>query len=221
MDIICDNCQSKFKIPDDKIPAGKVVTLPCPKCKNKISIGSSKKNDDNKQDQEAGIGAFDQVDSDAYDASEKPFDFIEEEGKTALICESDPSIKKKITDVLHIMDYHFTEAESARHALKNLRYHTYDMIIVNEDFDTMNPDTNGVLVFLERLNMAVRRNIFVTMISNRFHTMDNMMTFNKSVNLIINTENINDLDKILQRGITDNEFFYRVYRESLKETGKI
>ena len=95
------------------------------------------------------------------------------------------------------------------------------MIIVNEDFDTMNPDTNGVLVFLERLNMAVRRNIFVTMISNRFHTMDNMMTFNKSVNLIINTENINDLDKILQRGITDNEFFYRVYRESLKETGKI
>ena len=74
---------------------------------------------------------------------------------------------------------------------------------------------------LERLNMAVRRNIFVIMISNRFHTMDNMMTFNKSVNLIINTENINDLDKILQRGITDNEFFYRVYRESLKETGKI
>lgn len=221
MDITCDKCQSKFKIPDDKIPVGKVVKLPCPKCKNKISIDASKKIDDNRQEQEEGFAGFDQVDSDSYDASEKPFDFVEEEGKTALICESDSAIKKKIKDVLTIMDYHFTEAENARDALKNLRYHTYDMIIVNEDFDTMNPDANGVLLFLERLGMAVRRNIFVAMISNRFHTMDNMMTFNKSVNLIINTKNIDDFDKILQRGITDNEFFYRIYQESLKETGKI
>ena len=221
MDIICDKCQSKFKIPDDKIPAGKVVKLPCPKCKNRISIGSSKKTDDIKQDQETGIASFDQADSDAYDASEKPFDFIEEEGRTALICESDSSIKKKIKKVLNIMDYHFTEAESARDALKQMRYHNYDMIKVNEDFDTKNPDSNGVLIFIERLSMSVRRNIFVVMISCRFHTMDNMMTFIKSVNLIINTKNIKDFDKILQRGITDNDFFYRVYKESLKETGKI
>jgi hypothetical protein len=69
--------------------------------------------------------------------------------------------------------------------------------------------------------MDIRRNIFVTMISSRFHTMDNMMTFNKSVNLIINIKNIDDIDKILQRGIADNEFFYRVFRESLKKTGQI
>ena len=39
MDITCEKCQSKFKIPDEKIPAGKVVTLPCPKCKEKITVG--------------------------------------------------------------------------------------------------------------------------------------------------------------------------------------
>jgi predicted Zn finger-like uncharacterized protein len=221
MDIICDKCQSKFKIPDNKIPAGKIVTLPCPKCKNKISIGSSKKIDDSKPNEKKAITAFNEIDSDVYDASEKPFDFVEEEGKTALICESDLSIKKKIADVLHIMEYHFTEAESARDALKQMRYHDYDMIIVNEDFDTKNPDSNGVLIYLERLSMDIRRNIFVTMISSRFHTMDNMMTFNKSVNLIINIKNIDDIDKVLQRGIADNELFYRVFRDSLKETGRI
>lgn len=221
MDIICDKCQSKFKIPDNKIPAGKIVILPCPKCKNKISIDSRKKTDDSKPNEKKAMTAFNEIDSDVYDASEKPFDFVEEEGKTALICESDLSIKKKIADVLHIMDYHFTEAESARDALKKMRYHDYDMIIVNEDFDTKNPDSNGVLIYLERLSMDIRRNIFVTMISSRFHTMDNMMTFNKSVNLIINIKNIDDIDKILQRGIADNEFFYRVFRESLKKTGRI
>ena len=59
------------------------------------------------------------------------------------------------------------------------------------------------------------------MISDRYRTMDNMMALNKSVNLIINSKNIEDIGKILSRGITDNEYFYRVFKESLKETGKI
>ena len=41
MDIICENCQSRFKIPDEKIPRGKTATLPCPKCKKTISIKAS------------------------------------------------------------------------------------------------------------------------------------------------------------------------------------
>jgi hypothetical protein len=41
--------------------------------------------------------SFDEDESDGYEASDKPFDFVEEEGKTALLCESDPMIKKAIT----------------------------------------------------------------------------------------------------------------------------
>jgi hypothetical protein len=69
--------------------------------------------------------------------------------------------------------------------------------------------------------MLTRRNMFVAMISDRYRTMDNMMALNKSVNLIINVKNTEDIGKILSRGITDNEYFYRVYKESLKETGKV
>jgi hypothetical protein len=69
--------------------------------------------------------------------------------------------------------------------------------------------------------MATRRNMFVAMVSDRFRTMDNMMSLNKSVNLIINVKNVDDIGKILSRGITDSEYFYRVFKESLKETGKI
>ena len=77
--------------------------------------------------------------------------------------------------------------------------------VVNEGFDTSNPDSNGVLIYLERLSMSVRRKIFVAMISNRYRTMDNMMSFNASVNLIVNIKNIEDIGKILSRGITDTE----------------
>ena len=43
MDIICSKCSSKFRIPDEKIPAGRLTTLPCPNCKTRISLDPAKK----------------------------------------------------------------------------------------------------------------------------------------------------------------------------------
>jgi len=216
MEIICNNCASKFRIPDEKIPAERVTHLTCPKCKDRISI-------DPAEEAAEGIAYFDQSDeNDGHDtdAADKPFAFIEEEGLTALLCEENPLARNTIQNALNIMDYQITMAENARDALKRMRYHVYDLIVVNESFDTKNPDSNGVLIYLERLGMSVRRQIFVAMISDRYRTMDNMMSFHASVNLIINSKNIEDIGKILSRGITDTEMFYRVYKESLKEAGR-
>jgi hypothetical protein len=50
----------------------------------RISINPAKKSG-------GGILAFEQSNENGgYDASEKPFDFIEEEGLTALLCEQNP-----------------------------------------------------------------------------------------------------------------------------------
>ena len=210
MDIICTNCQSKFKIANDKIPTGKRTTVACPKCKGYITLKPGKGS--------TGGGGASSISS--YDAAEKPFDFIEEEGLTALVCESNPAVRRTITNALEVLDYQITEAESARDALKRMRYHNYDLFVINEQFDTDNPESNGILLYLERLSMTVRRNMFVALISNRFRTMDNMMALNKSVNLIINIKNIDDIGKILSRGITDNEYFYRIFKGTLKEVGR-
>ncbi len=214
MDIICKSCSSKFRIADEKIPAGRVTNIPCPKCKVQMSISPANASDE-------GILAFEQAsDNSSYDSADKPFDFMEEEGLTALLCEQNPMARTTISNALNLMDYQITTAESARDALKRMRYHVYDLIVVNESFDTKNPDSNGVLIYLERLTMGVRRRIFVAMVSSRYRTMDNMMAFHASVNLIINIKNIEDIGKILSRGITDTELFYRVYKDTLKETGK-
>lgn len=215
MDIVCNNCSSKFRIPDGKLPVGRVTNLPCPKCKVRISIDPAKAKG-------GRMHGFEQSsDNSTYDSADKPFDFIEEEGLTALLCEQNPLARTTIQNALNLMDYQITIAENARDALKRMRYHVYDLIVINESFDTKNPDSNGVLIYLERLSMQVRRQIFVAMVSSRYRTMDNMMSFHASVNLIINIKNIEDIGKILSRGITDTELFYRVYKETLKETGRI
>lgn len=212
MDIICEKCQSKFTIPDDKIPAGKVISKPCPKCKNILFLGSAQKTE---------VSTDTEFYQDTYDTAEKPFDFVEEEGNTALICEQDPDIRKKIIDTLNIMEYHITVAQSGRDALKKMRYHVYDLVVVNESFNSNDPDSSMILLFLERLSMSIRRKTFIALISNKFRTLDRMIAFRYSVHIIINTKNIDDFGKIISRGLTDNEFFYRIFNESLKATNRL
>jgi len=213
MNIICTHCKSQFKIADDKIPAGRSASFPCPKCRTRITVGAEPAAPEGKV-------SLNEVDTSGYNPADRPFDFVEEEGKTALVCEQHPLLKKPIIESLELMEYQITVAENARDALKRMRYHVYDIVVVDEDFDTDNPEANGVLIYLERLGMSLRRNIFVALVSSRHRTMDNMTAFLKSVNLIVNSKNIEDFPKILSRGLTDHLTFYRVFREKLKETGR-
>lgn len=215
MNIACDQCQSKFTIPDGKIPAGKVATLKCPKCQNPISVEgpSDKATEPSAPAFYSGTGA-DPID-------DKSFSLLDEDTQTALICEQDPAIREQIKSVLEAMDYRITEALDPRNALKFMRYHIYDLVVVNEVFGTQDPNANGVLIYLERQEMSVRRNIFVTLLTTRLYTLDRMMAFNRSVNLIVNLENVSEIDKIINRGLKENDAFYRVFRETMKKVGRI
>ena len=221
MEIICDSCQTKLNIPDEKIPQGKTASFSCPKCKGKITITPGEENEpDAVGDASGDLGDLgfeeESFGEDDASAANKPFQFIEEEGEIALVCEADPVIRKRVNDILALMEYHVTTVTDAREALRKIRYQNFNVIVVNELFGTDNPDENGILIFLERLPMDTRRNMFVAMLTDRYRTMDYMMAFNKSVNLIINKENAGEIDKILSKGLTDFDMFYRIYKETLQ-----
>jgi hypothetical protein len=230
MDVVCEKCRSKFQIPSQKVPQGQAFSVICPKCSNKVSVDAwvdiplSAKENANPSVKPKPISnktIIEEVDSSAYDASEKPFDFVEQGVETALLCEPDPAIRSKIITALYNMGYHTTAPQTYKDTLKQMRFHVFDMVVLNEQFGTRDPDMNSVLKYLDRLNMSIRRNIFLTLITTRFRTMDNMAAFNKSVNLIINLKNINEIEKILRRGLADNKAFYRIFKESLIKTGRV
>jgi len=228
MDVACDKCQAKFKLPDEKVPKDQVFNVTCPKCQNKIAIDTRSEAPPPAEtpapaaepEPKAENTLLDEVDSDSYDAEEKPFDFLEEGAETALLCEPDSAVRSKIRTALDNLGYHTTEPDSAREVLKQMRFHVFDMIVINELFDSSNPDLNNVLRYLDQLPMITRRNIFVALVTDRFRTNDNMAAFNKSVNLVINRKNIDNCEKILKRGVADNTAFYRVYKETLIKFGR-
>ncbi|MDL1968532.1 MAG: zinc-ribbon domain-containing protein [Deltaproteobacteria bacterium] len=230
MEVICKQCQSKFKIPNEKIPKGRLFSLTCSKCNNKISIDtrtdaflSPQKTQAVSAKPKPGPGKtiFDEVVSGTYDASEKPFDFAEEGIETALLCEPDPDIRAKIRMALEKMEYNTTEPKSAVEALKQMRFHVFDLVVLNELFDTQNPDKNNVLKYMAQLTMDTRRNIFLALVTNRFRTMDSMTALNKNVNIIVNVNNVDEIQKILKRGIADHTEFYYVFKESLAKNGNV
>ena len=207
-----------------------MMTLKCPKCKNKIIVGPQKKDAPKKPKSakkvlaQTGFAESDREDAtfvdvgfDTGDGHEKPFDFYEEEGISALVCEQDPDIKRKIKRTLQLLEYRVTFAETARDALKGMRYQTYDMVVLNENFDCRNPDANGVLTYIQRLQMSIRRTMFVILLTDRFRSMDSMNSYHKSVNLIINIDNINQFEKTVGRGLAEFEIFYGPFTNTLKK----
>ncbi len=38
MNIACEKCNSAYDLPDDRLPMGKIVSFPCPACKNKVTL---------------------------------------------------------------------------------------------------------------------------------------------------------------------------------------
>ncbi len=45
MKVACENCSKAFELPDDRLPAGKKISFPCPGCKSKITLDLREKPD--------------------------------------------------------------------------------------------------------------------------------------------------------------------------------
>jgi CheY-like chemotaxis protein len=164
----------------------------------------------------------DEAVSAGYDTADKPFDFISANNESALVCEEDPTIREKVSKTLINMGYHVSEPVSEREALKSMRFHAYDLVVINENFALESGQTSSeVLSYLQNLAAATRRNTFVVLLADNYRTMDNMMAFNKSVNLIINKKNIDDFAAIVKRGLDENKAFYGIFKEVLKKIGRI
>ena len=219
MEVLCNNCKARFRIADDKLPSGQSVSLKCPKCNGKIEIDTRQGAPEATQ-AETPKPTIAEVVSDTYDAFEKPFDFVEEGVETALICERDAGAREKIRSTLQSMDYNVIDAASSRDALKYMRFHVFDLVVLDEDFGEGDTESNYVLQYLWHLPMNTRRNIFVVLLGNGFRTGDHLMAFNQSANLVINMKNVDELEKILKRFLRENEEFYSVFKESLIKVGR-
>jgi CheY-like chemotaxis protein len=158
--------------------------------------------------------------SEEIDYSGRPFDYRYADSNTSMICEHNPAIAQKIRETFKSLNFSVIEASTSKEALKYTTFHAFNVVVVNENFDIGKDGINKVLKYFERLPMPVRRKVFIVLISSTFATMDYMNSLNKSVNLIINEDEISSLGLILNKEIEENEYFYHVFKDYQRKLGK-
>ena len=209
MDVTCDACGAAFKIPDEKLPPNQVVSIACPKCKGKITI------DTKKPDKDTVSGETEEFEQDS-----SPLELFEEGTKLALVLNGDDGQIKDISSALEKLSYKPIVAPSIQDAMGKLRLHHFDLIILSDGFGGQNLEGSPITHYLNHLSMSVRRKIFLTLVSDKFKTMDNMTAFTLSANLVLHPADLSKLRLILNKAILDNEKFYKIFMDTLKETGK-
>lgn len=215
MDVICYSCKSKLNIPDDKVPEDQRVSVSCPKCRAKMAVGRKEKSPEQGSAQHLRSGEDYEPGED-----ENLLGLYEEGARLALVMEDDPKEAEKIKRAIERLGYKYVSAQNTRQAIGKMRFHQFDLVILSERFDGVEPSQSPVLHYLNNLSMSLRRKIFVALIGDAFVTMDHLMAFAMSANLVINRKDLDKLMAILKRAVADNEQFYKVLMDTIKEVGK-
>jgi predicted Zn finger-like uncharacterized protein len=222
MEIICESCKARLNIPDEKIPQDKRVTISCPKCKNKLSLETHGLRQGDHVPSAEGMAEprIVEADSDyAYGDEDADLELYEEGVRLALVMENDAQQAEKLSQAVEELGYKYVPAENTRAAIGKMRLHQFDLVILADGFDGIELGQSPVLRYLNHLSMSIRRRIFVALIGDSFKTMDQMMAFVMSANLVINPRDMDKLRTILIHSISDNEKFYKVFMDTLVEVG--
>jgi predicted Zn finger-like uncharacterized protein len=231
MEVTCEQCKSRFNISDDKIPKDKVLSIRCPKCKGKISLGGQAPDQPAMADEsgefrmmsvDPAAGRKAPEESYGYEdyAGDQALDFFEEGIKLALIMPNSSMDEDRVRAGIEIIGYKCIPTPNTRDAIGKLRFHHFDLIILADGFDNQPLDHSVIVNYLNRLSMSVRRRIFLALVSDNFKTMDNMMAFAMSANVVINSKDIEKMHLILKKAVSENERFYKIFLDTLVETGK-
>lgn len=239
MEVICEHCEARLNLPEEKIPTDKVIHLTCPKCKKKFNLdprgkaplqahslrgGQEGEKDDLfgrfVEDKPASTGEDEGYSYKDY-ARDGELDFLEEGTKLALVLENNEEFLEKIHGALQTLGYKCVSAPDTREATGKMRYFHFDLVILSDGFDGQQLERSPVLNYLNRMSMPVRRRMFVALLADRFRTMDNMISFALSANVTINKKDLDRLISILKKATSENEKFYKPFIDELKDLGKI
>ena len=234
MKVQCKHCQTVLSVPEEKVPVDHPLRATCSKCKNPITVGpKEKKQATQLQDTGAAMGlditvsavteaptavAVELGTDPVYDS---PLEFLQAGAMSALICVDEPERVKAVKTALAELNSHGSVASSVKEALSKLRYNHYDLVMLDEEFCGETAENNTILRYLQPMPMSTRRNIFLTLISKKHRTLDNLVGFAKSVNAIINVNDVPKVKMIMERALAEHRRFYKVFIDMLQATGVI
>jgi DNA-directed RNA polymerase subunit RPC12/RpoP len=219
METTCSHCGKRLKLPDERLPQGQRLSVTCPGCGKKIIIDTRTPPRSAPEQTQEYLDRFDEFEASDY-GEDTSLGFYEEGTKLALVLDSDPGRREIVRDAAESLGYRYVEADGTRDAIGKMRFHVFDLVLLAEGFDGQPLAHSPIINSLNHAPMSVRRRIFLSLLGDQFTSMDKMMAFAMSANVVIGTSDMDKLAKVLQKAISENHRFYKVFNDCLKETGR-
>lgn len=140
----------------------------------------------------------------------------------ALLCEEDNELLEIGKKTIAALKYNVFVPANVEKVMEHFKYDNISLVVLSESFAGGTSENNEVLEHL-KYNMPIneRRNIFIALTGKEFYTGDDMQAFVNSVNIVVNEKDAKTLHKVLKKSIQGNDFFYKIYKNTMQDLGKI
>lgn len=237
MIIRCDNCSVSLQLDDAKVPQGK-FTVRCPRCQNMLRAEAGGRNsavEQMKKNAPAPVvdtgsqAAFAQKESDfeinsalksllgALKVGNTVAEISDDEEvkpRRILLC-LDPVKQDYVSKLLAEGGYKVYAAENPAQANERLREGRTEVVLFSTDFAA---ELGGAAMLQQKVNSmqaSARRRLFLACIDEQGTTLHAHDAFLKNLNLVVNTNDLDQIVMVLNRALRDFNEIYRHYNKTL------
>jgi predicted Zn finger-like uncharacterized protein len=120
-----------------------------------------------------------------------------------------------VQSVLSEQAYELTIAASPEHVTSMLQMsHQLDILLLDPNFHSSQQGGATIMRYLNMLNPARRRRVFVVVMSHSYRSLDMQAAFIHGVNLVINIGELETLPTALSKSIQEFNTLYRAFNEA-------
>ena len=224
MQVTCIACQRRMNIPNEKLPKEHAFSITCPECKIKFKVDQHLKPKEIEPVSPPPKEKEKIVDTASMVVNPEEF---EDDGNLVIYDENDQialvldDINKDVwTKALEEKNYKIQYARSPEYAVHKMKFTHFHFVALNENFGNVALDESPIYQTVIEMPMVTRRNIFFALVGANFKSLNNMQAYQKSANVVINEKDLGKLEDILKKSISENEIFYKVYKETLNAVNK-
>jgi ABC-type branched-subunit amino acid transport system ATPase component len=87
------------------------------------------------------------------------------------------------------------------------------VVLLQEDYYGATLRSNQLIKALNNLELAVRRKMFIGLIGPNFTSLDDLMAFSLSMDTVINTKDLDDIERLLISATAHVSKFFATYNE--------
>jgi hypothetical protein len=139
--------------------------------------------------------------------------------RLALICLAATQQPAPIQAALQELGYTVHVPAKPEEALEQIAQNRYELVLIHEAYGG-SVEQNQTLKTIQTMAMPLRRHMCVGLIGGQFKMSDHLMAFAKSVHFVVAEPDLGTIKTVARRAVTDNDHFYKTFRECLREAGK-